>query len=165
MLPFRLPPPLAPFIHCTRIHKSTPIDSPSINNVIVSLTGSKFDGAQSYIRWAVAHNFGVIDVNVPEIITVPDPSGGSIDIEYASTETDAARKEGEKLALYLWENYIEPYEFPGGIFIIGAGHAFHAVAKLASESGKRFNFTLFHSYTAFPIPPGSIPYFHLCLLL
>jgi hypothetical protein len=49
--------------------------------------------------------------------------------------TDLARREGEKLALYLWENYIEPYAFPHGVFFIGAGHAFHAIAKLVSENG------------------------------
>ena len=56
-------------------------------------------------------------------------------MEYSSNQTDLARREGEKLASYLWENYVEPYDFPGGIFLIGAGHAFHAVAKLVSENG------------------------------
>lgn len=103
---------------------------------------SKVDGTQSYVRWAVAHNFGVIDVNIPELITVSSgPSNlnpnayEETEVEYASTTTDQARKEGEKLAAYLWENYIEPYEFPGFIFLMGAGHAFHAVAKLISENG------------------------------
>jgi len=38
-----------------------------------------------------------------------------------------------KLAEYLWENYIEPYDFDGGIWLLGAGNAFHAVAKLLSD--------------------------------
>ena len=114
---------------------------------------SKVDGAQSYIRWAVSHNFGVIDVNVPEFITVSDPSNPAFQyhgnaVAYASTETDVARKEGEKLAGYLWENYVEPYEFPDGIFLMGAGHAFHAVAKLVSENGM---------YETFPSLPLSRP--------
>jgi len=103
------------------------------------LTNPKVDGAQSYIQWAVDHHFGVIDVNVPEYITITDPSNTEYhdsEVAYASTTTDIARKEGEKLALYLWENYIEPYEFEGGVFIVGAGHAFHAVAKLVSENGQ-----------------------------
>lgn len=97
---------------------------------------------------------GVIDINIPEYITVPPADGapglksehgsnsnpystgaGVGDVAYASTATDLARKEGEKLAGYLWENYVEPYEFPGGIFLMGTGHAFHAVAKLVSDNG------------------------------
>jgi len=83
----------------------------------------------------------VIDVNIPELITVSGPSNQNpnvyeeTQIEYASTTTDQARKEGEKLAAYLWENYVEPYEFPGFIFLMGAGHAMHVVAKLVSENG------------------------------
>ncbi|OAP64896.1 hypothetical protein AYL99_00868 [Fonsecaea erecta] len=104
------------------------------------------DGAQSYVHWAVSSDLGVIDVNIPEFITVsqPDdkseyfspnnPYGSFTDVEYASTMTDSARKEGEKLALYLWENYIEPYDFPWGIILMGAGNAFHAIAKLVSEN-------------------------------
>lgn len=84
----------------------------------------------------------MIDVNIPELISVtPDPSNPdsnsyeAAEIEYASTVTNQARKEGEKLAAYLWENYVEPHDFPGYIFLMGAGHAFHAVAKLVSENG------------------------------
>ncbi|EXJ55243.1 histone deacetylase 6/10 [Cladophialophora yegresii CBS 114405] len=129
------------------------------------------DGTQSYIHWATSQNHGVIDVNIPEFITVPAPApapalpadqpgikpeqqygtAGLLDpasaatstqhqyststsVEYASGTSDLARREGEKLASYLWENYIEPYAFPHGIFLVGAGHAFHSVAKLISDN-------------------------------
>lgn len=85
----------------------------------------------------------MIDVNIPELITVSDPNNpkyNDTEVEYASTATDVARREGEKLASYLWENYIEPYDFPGGIFLIGAGNAFHAIAKLVSENGMCLSF-------------------------
>ncbi|EXJ94322.1 histone deacetylase 6/10 [Capronia coronata CBS 617.96] len=118
-------------------------DSPDLLGVGNGLTTQQkphdtwlVDGAQSYIRWAVSHGFGVIDVNIPELISVSDSNNAEdneTEVEYASTATDVARKEGEKLSSYLWENYVEPYEFPGGIFLIGAGHAFHAIAKLVSE--------------------------------
>jgi histone deacetylase 6 len=138
-----------PWIHC------------SSNPYTASLHIPKVDGTQSYVHWAISQNFGVIDVNIPEQITIgPGHSTkSSIDnqalkpedftnlsghasnsnfsttsIEYASTTTDAARREGEKLASYLWENYVEPYSFPHGIILIGAGHAFHAVAKLVSDN-------------------------------
>lgn len=110
------------------------------------LTAFKLDGTQSYIAHALAHSFGVIDVNIPEYITISgaeynihDPILASQMITYASTETDAARREGEKLATYLWENYIEPMPVPPEfkkreIILMGCGHAFHAVARLISES-------------------------------
>lgn len=100
---------------------------------------SKVDGTQSYIRWAVSHGFGVIDINIPEYVTINDPSEPEYhdtEHEYASITTDIARKEGEKLTTYIWENYVEPYKFPGGIFLMGAGTAFHALAKLVSDNGK-----------------------------
>lgn len=85
------------------------------------------------------HGIGVIDVNIPEFITITaDPSVDDKkyahqEIAYNSHYTDAARTEGEKLASYIWENYIEPYDFEGGIWLIGAGSAFHAVWKLVTE--------------------------------
>lgn len=55
-------------------------------------------------------------------------------VEYNSHTTDVARQEAGKLAEYLWENYVEPYDFDGGVWLIGAGNAFHAVAKLLAEN-------------------------------
>lgn len=87
-----------------------------------------------YIDWAVQQGFGVIDVNIPEYITPADhdpanPHGHA----YGSTETDLARLEGEKLVNYLFTNYIEPNDNER-IILMGVGNAFHAVAKLLSES-------------------------------
>ncbi|KIX04393.1 uncharacterized protein Z518_05261 [Rhinocladiella mackenziei CBS 650.93] len=115
------------------------------------------DGAQSYVRWGVAHGFGVIDVNIPELITITASDGS-----YASATTDIARKEGEKLAAYLWENYVEPYEFVGGIFLMGAGHAFHALAKLVSENENVYPNLLgvIGFITTNPIRPISNPSLH-----
>lgn len=56
------------------------------------------------------------------------------DVAYSSHATDVARQEGEKLANYVWENYIEPYDFEGGIWLLGAGNAFHAVSKLIGDN-------------------------------
>jgi Arb2 domain len=60
-------------------------------------------------------------------------------VEYRSLNDDLGRKHGERLALYLWENYIEPFDFDGGRFFIGAGDAFHGLAKLLSDNGKAFH--------------------------
>lgn len=119
--------------------------SPPLINVahFAHFDTQKVDGTQSYVRWAISQGMGVIDINIPEHITVKATDAAetlygnnatSSQVEYSSTTTDAARKEGEKLAAYLWENYIEPYDFPGGIIMMGAGHAFHAVARLVSEN-------------------------------
>lgn len=82
----------------------------------------------------------MIDVNIPDKITITpdrnvDPNSLHLNqsVDYKSQTTDVARKEAEKLTNYIWENYIEPYEYPGGIWLIGAGNAFHCVAKLLAE--------------------------------
>lgn len=115
------------------------IPSPPLRASISAYSFSiKVDGTQHYIKWAVSHGFAVIDVNIPQHITINDedsPEYHETDVEYASMTTDVARKEGEKLAQYLWENYVEPGDFPGGIVLMGAGTAFHALAKLVSENG------------------------------
>ena len=92
----------------------------------------KVDNGKGYIQWAIDHDMGVLDVNIPEHITVGDESS----IRYDSN-AEQARREAEKLAAYLWENYIEPYDHEG-IFFIGIGNAFHGVVKLLTERGPYF---------------------------
>lgn len=77
---------------------------------------------------------------MPEFITITaDPKVDENKIHshqtvaYNSQTTDVARIEAEKLASYLWDNYIEPYEFKGGIWLMGAGQAFWTIAKLIGE--------------------------------
>lgn len=94
----------------------------------------------------MTHNFGVLDVNIPEHITISDypPTStlnphldstryASTSVSFSDQSNDLARRESERLATYLWENYIEPYDFKT-IFLIGAGNAFHGIAKLLSEN-------------------------------
>lgn len=100
----------------------------------------KVDGTKDYIRWAVRHDFGVIDVNIPRFIT--DNETGRT-IEYRNVEDDMGRKNGERLALYLWENYIELHDFEN-IFLIGVGDAYHGLAKLLSDNG---TIPSFHDHT------------------
>lgn len=117
-----------------------------VQTLLAHTHSSKLDGTQGYVAHALAHSFGVIDVNIPEYITVfgseyniHDPISASQMVTYASSETDAARREGEKLAIYLWDNYIEPMPVPPEfedreIILMGCGNAFHAVSRLISES-------------------------------
>jgi histone deacetylase 6 len=74
-------------------------------------------------------------VNIPEHITKDKESS----IRFNSN-TDQARREAEKLAIYLWENYIEPYDHEQ-IFFIGIGNAFHGVVKLLTDKGLLFQRT------------------------
>lgn len=87
------------------------------------------------------NEIAVIDVNIPEMITITadrsiDENGIHYgqDVAYSSHATDVARKEGEKLAKYIWDNYVDICDFQGGIWLIGAGDAFHAVSKLISDN-------------------------------
>jgi histone deacetylase 6 len=68
-------------------------------------------------------------VNIPEHITVDNESSIRFD-----SNTDQTRREAEKLATYLWENYIEPYDHEQ-VFFIGIGNAFHGIVKLLTDKG------------------------------
>jgi histone deacetylase 6 len=50
------------------------------------------------------------------------------------SNADQARREAEKLATYLWENYVEPYDHEQ-VFFIGIGNAFHGIVKLLTDKG------------------------------
>ena len=94
------------------------------------------DGVTDYIQWAVSHNFGVIDVNVPEHITPADKdlTNSQDPIRYSSVENDEARIEGEKLINYIWTNYIELIDDDTNIILMGVGNAFHAIGKLIVDN-------------------------------
>jgi histone deacetylase 6 len=104
--------------------------SGNISTLVPAHTAQVVDGVTSYISWAVNAGFGVVDVNVPEYIT---PATSTTPVPYSSSETNVARDEGEKLIRYLYVNYIEPSEATS-IVLMGVGNAFHAIAKLLSDS-------------------------------
>ena len=62
----------------------------------------KTDEAKNIIKWAVDHGFGVIDINIPPNLT-EDLRNKNVDL----TDTDRRKSLTEKLALYIWENYVE----------------------------------------------------------
>lgn len=55
-----------------------------------------------YVDWAAKEGFGVIDVNIPRVITGIHVDGG-----YADENKSSRNKAMNELAIYLWENYIE----------------------------------------------------------
>ncbi|MCJ1474988.1 Histone deacetylase hda1 [Lambiella insularis] len=100
------------------------------------------DHLKTYIEWAVNRGFGVIDVNIPKFLT-----GISVSLtkppdkryHYLSKQQDPdgdeekealkLKEATEELAIYLWDNYIEPNESPKVIFL-GVGEAFKAVLHI-----------------------------------
>jgi histone deacetylase 6 len=92
----------------------------------------KADEVKGYIEWAVDHSFGVIDVNIPELITTDI---GDQPSSYLQPNNDEAQKQAEKLAVYLWENYIEPSDAEN-LFFMGVGNAFHGIVKLLCDKGQ-----------------------------
>ncbi|KAF7509230.1 hypothetical protein GJ744_008290 [Endocarpon pusillum] len=87
------------------------------------------DEVKDYIKWAVDHSFGVIDVNIPELITTDI---GDQPSSYLKPNNEEAQKQAEKLAGYLWENYIEPSEAEN-LYFMGVGNAFHGIVKLLCD--------------------------------
>ena len=112
------------------------------STLIASHSVTYHNAIHRYIDRAAKANFGVVDVNVPDMITMPTHYDGTPVypederiLPYASPVTDLARREASDLAKYLWNNYIEPMvESDTKIILLGAGHAFHAVARLVSDS-------------------------------
>lgn len=88
---------------------------------------------KGYIKWAVDHSFGVIDVNIPELIATDFGDQAS---SYAKSNNEEAQKQAEKLAVYLWENYIEPSDAET-LYFMGVGNAFHGIVKLLCDRGER----------------------------
>ncbi|KKY28398.1 putative histone deacetylase [Phaeomoniella chlamydospora] len=85
------------------------------------------DEAQGIIKWAVDHGFGVIDVNIP-----PHISASSSSRTVEEPDVDKRKAMTEKLAFYLWENYIEVNDHDH-VFLMGIGNAFYGIARLLAQ--------------------------------
>jgi histone deacetylase 6 len=89
------------------------------------------DGVMPYIDWAIANNFGVIDVNIPMHIESEDEKSG-----YLVRPTEAEHQEQMKeLMCYLWDNYLEGYE-SDDIVLMGVGDSYLGVKQLLTSRGK-----------------------------
>jgi histone deacetylase 6 len=54
---------------------------------------------------------------------------------YVKSNNEEAQRQAEKLAGYLWENYIEPSEAEN-LYFMGVGNAFHGIVKLLCDRGE-----------------------------
>ncbi|EEB08679.1 histone deacetylase Clr3 [Schizosaccharomyces japonicus yFS275] len=91
------------------------------NSNLLNLSQSAVvDYAETYIDWCLQQDFGLIDINVPELLTDADGR------PYSSTE------ETKLLCLYIWDNYIELSSAEKIIFI-GEGRAVPGLIHLVSS--------------------------------
>lgn len=78
---------------------------------------SKEDVGNMYIDWAVNKGFAVLDVNIPQALTMEDVCGhhflglGTGDLlakgDLAKKREYDMMKQTEEICVYLWDNYIE----------------------------------------------------------
>ncbi|EGE07161.1 histone deacetylase hda1 [Trichophyton equinum CBS 127.97] len=95
-----------------------------VTNVLEAHNTWLADNVKDYISWAVEHNVGVIDVNIPKHISEADQNSRSYERESPNRALFS-----EQLAEYLWENYIETND-TSRIFFMGVGDAFLGLANL-----------------------------------
>ncbi|KAM5441706.1 Histone deacetylase hda1 [Microsporum ferrugineum] len=95
-----------------------------VTNVLEAHNTWLADNVKDYISWAVEHNVGVIDVNIPKHISEADQNSKSYERESPNRALYS-----EQLAEYLWENYIEVND-TSRIFFMGVGDAFLGLANL-----------------------------------
>jgi histone deacetylase 6 len=111
------------------------------------------DPMLEYIEMAIGNGFGVIDVYIPKVITLPvavteglSPEEKAKADQYTDSQNrrfvnipfgeklDLARQESGKVARYIWENYIEPYDFGAeSVVFLGSGNGVYPVTRLMSE--------------------------------
>ncbi|KAJ5948031.1 hypothetical protein N7466_001046 [Penicillium verhagenii] len=81
------------------------------------------DFQKDYVEWIVKKGFAVIDVNIPKFVTRDEDTG-----KYEDEDTERPHTT-EKLAAYLWDNYIDVQEETPEVFFIGMGTAFYGVTS------------------------------------
>ncbi|KAK2852156.1 hypothetical protein FQN49_005312 [Arthroderma sp. PD_2] len=95
-----------------------------VTNVLEAHNTWLADNVKDYVSWAVEHNMGVIDVNIPKHISESDQKHRGYERESPNRAIFS-----EQLAEYLWENYIETNDATR-IFFMGVGDAFLGLANI-----------------------------------
>lgn len=85
-----------------------------------------------YRQWAIKEGFAIIDVNFPNHIADTD----DVDELDSDKELENAKHMAERceLAIYLWENYIEPNDSTA-IFFVGVGSPSKEIIYLLNNRG------------------------------
>ncbi|KAI9890989.1 MAG: Histone deacetylase hda1 [Vezdaea aestivalis] len=84
------------------------------------------DITRNYVQRAVEQGYGVIDVNIPRAYT------DLLKRESRIPSYRSAESLNEELAIYLWENYIEPNEF-AKIALMGMGDSYQSLVHLVNH--------------------------------
>ncbi|KAI9748600.1 MAG: Histone deacetylase hda1, partial [Lichina confinis] len=82
------------------------------------------DPIKDYIHWADKEGFGVVDVNVPKLLSDADTIASVIE-----DGEPAAVNAMKELAVYLWDNYLQLADATK-IFFLGAGNAHQGIVHL-----------------------------------
>jgi len=85
-----------------------------------------------YIDWAVSNKFGVMDINVPALVTTEDVADSSLWQSGATEKTFESRI--TELVTYIWDNFIQLLE-NDDIFIMGIGNAYVGIKALLTTRG------------------------------
>ncbi|KAK0634707.1 hypothetical protein B0T17DRAFT_586442 [Bombardia bombarda] len=83
------------------------------------------DGVTEYINWAIANNFGVIDINVPHYITHPQDN----DAFTPRPNEKALQAQIQDLITYIWDNHLQIHD-ADNIFLMGVGNAYLGIKVL-----------------------------------
>ncbi|KAK2624188.1 hypothetical protein QTJ16_006138 [Diplocarpon rosae] len=83
------------------------------------------DALLPYIKWAIEHGFGVIDINIPQHIFFEADSD-----PYAARPTEGIiAQQTRELLCYLWDNYIE-LNPNASLTLLGVGDAYFGIKQL-----------------------------------
>ncbi|KAI0402978.1 histone deacetylase [Xylaria palmicola] len=86
------------------------------------------DGVTSYVDWAIKHDFGVVDANIPHYITQPE----DLDAFIPPTTEKSLQQQIQELVCYIWDNYLQLYDVEE-LFLVGIGDAYLGVKILLTN--------------------------------
>jgi hypothetical protein len=106
-----------------------------------------------YVDWAMAHDFGVVDINVPPYITHDDDPEVGARVEEL---TDLGlEKQTEFVVTYLWDNYMQFFDDDVDIWLVGIGRAYLGIRALLLNRGESFFFGSRHHFPGAARSPPS----------
>ena len=118
------------------------------------------DPVLPYIDWAVASGFGILDVNIPSLLT-KDKDIASHQPKMTEAELVTQMKD---VLCYLWDNYLEGYA-SNYIVLMGVGDAYLGVKQLLTSRGM-IPCPVLPTFTlSFSLPPNPMPMSALHLTL
>ncbi|KAL8381002.1 hypothetical protein RB595_005345 [Gaeumannomyces hyphopodioides] len=97
-----------------------------LDNSLSSHNAWVHDGVYGYIKWAIQEKFGVIDINVPQYITLPEDT----DSFTQRTPEQLLQHQVQEIVGYVWDNYLQLYDNVQDIILLGVGAAYLGIKTL-----------------------------------